>query len=52
MESIMTVRIPDELQEELKKEAARHGLTRNAFVIQLFWDWKRERDRQNGERRR
>ena len=45
MESIMTVRAPDELQKDLKKYALKHGLTRNALILQILWQWIKENDK-------
>ena len=39
MESIMTVRAPDDLQSILAQAAKNLGLARNALVIQILWDW-------------
>ena len=48
----MTVRAPEDLQEELKIRAGKQGLTRNALILNILWDWvkkekKRERDEKN-----
>ena len=48
----MTVRAPEDLQEELKIRAGKQGLTRNALVLNILWDWvkkekKREKDEKN-----
>jgi len=40
MANIMTIRVPEELQIDLKKIAAKRGLTRNALVLQILWDWR------------
>nr|DAI11055.1 MAG TPA: hypothetical protein [Caudoviricetes sp.] len=37
--NIMTVRAPDNLQEELRDIAVKKGLTRNALILQILWDW-------------
>ena len=39
MASIMTVRANDELQHQLKEKARSLGLTRNALVLQILWEW-------------
>lgn len=39
MANVMTVRVPDELQNLLKKSASEHGLTRNALVLHILWEW-------------
>ena len=38
----MTVRAPEELQEELKIRAGKQGLTRNALILNILWDWIRK----------
>lgn len=48
----MTVRAPEDLQEELKIRAGKQGLTRNALILNILWDWvkkekKREKDEKN-----
>lgn len=42
MQSIMSVRAPDELQGLLKKCARKKGITRNALILQILWDWVKE----------
>ena len=39
MTGIMTVRAPDVLQEFLKDKAREQGLTRNALILQILWEW-------------
>lgn len=39
MTGIMTVRAPDSLQESLKDKAREQGLTRNALILQILWEW-------------
>lgn len=48
MESIMTIRAPDELQALLAEAAKNLGLTRNAFVLQVLWDWINANQNQKG----
>lgn len=52
MESIMTVRAPGELQEFLAHEAQKHGLTRNALILQILWDWERKQRPSDDEKDR
>ncbi|MCC0724223.1 MULTISPECIES: toxin-antitoxin system HicB family antitoxin [unclassified Clostridioides] len=33
----VTVRIPDELNEELQRHSQRKGLSKNAFIINILW---------------
>lgn len=33
----VTVRIPDELNEELHRQSQRKGLSKNAFIINILW---------------
>jgi len=37
--NIMTVRAPDKLQNILKEKASEQGLTRNALILQILWDY-------------
>lgn len=39
MAKIMTVRAPDDLQNELKNQAKKLGYPRNALVLQILQDW-------------
>lgn len=39
MADIMTVRAPDNLQTILKELATEQGLTRNALILQILWEW-------------
>ena len=39
MTDIMTVRAPEEMQNELKHIACQWGITRNALVLQILRDW-------------
>lgn len=38
----MSVRAPDDLQNKLKIFAGKHGLTRNALILQILWDWVKQ----------
>lgn len=42
MNPIMTIRPPDKMQVLLKKIAQSRGLTANALVIQILWDWLKD----------
>ncbi len=42
--TIMTVRAPDSLQETLKREAKRRGLTRNALILIILQEWIKKRN--------
>ncbi|AXU82732.1 TPA: toxin-antitoxin system HicB family antitoxin [Clostridioides difficile] len=33
----VTIRIPDELNEELHRQSQRKGLSKNAFIINILW---------------
>ena len=35
----MLVRPPDGLKDELQKRAQQMGITLNALVLQILWDW-------------
>lgn len=39
-----TFRVPDRLYELLKEEAAAKGVSLNALILQILWDWA---ERQN-----
>ena len=39
MTDIMTVRAPEQMQDELKQIACQWGITRNALVLQILRDW-------------
>lgn len=38
----MTVRAPEKLQVILMHEAELKGMTRNALVLKILWDWTGE----------
>ena len=42
MMKIMTIRLPDEIQEELKKRADALGIPRNALVSIILRNWLEE----------
>lgn len=39
---VMTVRVPDTLQSVLMDYANEQGLTRNALILQILWNWIEE----------
>lgn len=39
MKNIMTVRAQDGLREALSRRAKELGITRNALILQILWDW-------------
>lgn len=39
MAKVMTTRLPEELHKQLKYRANKKGLTLNALVIQILWEW-------------
>lgn len=49
MAKIMTVRIPDNIQNYLQQQAKRMGYTRNGLVLQILWEWIREQ-KQNDQK--
>lgn len=51
MANIMTVRATDELRENLKDQARERGLTRNALILQILWEWLEERKEADHEKR-
>lgn len=34
----LTVRMPDELSEELYKKSQRLGISKNALILKMLWD--------------
>lgn len=40
---IMTVRAPDALRIALKRAAHMNGITLNALILQILWDWMERR---------
>ena len=54
MANIMTVRVPEELQDTLKQIAAKRGFTRNSLVLQILrtWleDWEKEEEKEKEKR--
>lgn len=38
---IMTIRPPDKMRKTLKEIARGRGLTLNALILQILWDWIR-----------
>lgn len=45
MANIMSVRAPDTLQAKLKALADKQGLTRNALILQILWEWVRKNEK-------
>ena len=39
----MLVRPPEDLKDRLQIEAQRMGLTLNALVLQILWDWAKSK---------
>lgn len=37
-----TFRMPDELFSQLKKEAEKLGVSVNALILQILWEWENE----------
>ncbi|MCM1026489.1 MAG: Arc family DNA-binding protein [Roseburia sp.] len=35
---VTTMRLPDELHEDLKKQAERKGMTFNAYLLSILWE--------------
>lgn len=51
MANIMTVRATDELRENLKDQARERGLTRNALILQILWEWVERKEADDEERK-
>ena len=47
MNAILTIRPPDELRNLIRATAKRKGLTVNALVLQILWDWIKAQDKIN-----
>ena len=43
------IRPPEALKESLKCEARRMGITLNAIVLQILWEWVENRKREEKE---
>lgn len=39
-----TIRLPEKLHEQLKREAEQKGMTLNAYVIGVLWDRKEKNE--------
>lgn len=48
MDSVMSVRAPDELKKKLKRFAKKQGVTRNALILQILWEWVRKNEKPAG----
>ena len=35
---VTTIRLPDQLHEQLKEEAKKKGITLNAYIINILWN--------------
>lgn len=40
----MSVRAPDNLQTFLKNFAKKKGITRNALILQILWEWVKKNE--------
>ncbi len=47
MNAILTIRPPDELRQQIRASAERKGLTVNALILQILWDWVQSQDKTN-----
>lgn len=47
MQAIMSVRPPEALRDKLKAIAEKKGLTVNALVISIFWDFVEKTSKEN-----
>lgn len=43
-----TFRMPTELFEKLKSDADRLGVSTNALILQILWEWVRENKKATG----
>lgn len=44
MNPICTFRPPDEMRQMLKAYAKKHGITMNALLLQILWDWLKKNE--------
>lgn len=44
MEQTM-IRMPETLKAILKKEAEKKGISLNAQILQILWDWKKDEEK-------
>ncbi len=51
MANIMTVRAPEELQKQLNEISKKQGLTRNALVLHILWDWIEHKENEMGKQK-
>ncbi len=40
-----TFRVPKELQSNIKKEAEKKGVSVNAQMLQILWDWLKNKEK-------
>ena len=45
MSKIMTVRPPESLKQQLKEAAKQKGYTMNQLVLQILWDWLKNKEK-------
>ena len=50
MATIMTVRVPEEIQDALKQIAAKRGFTRNSLILQILQKWLEEQKKAENEK--
>lgn len=44
MNPICTIRTPNELRETIKAKAKDKGISMNALVLQILWEWARKEE--------
>ncbi len=44
-----TFRLPGSLFDNLKKEADKQGLSLNAMILQILWEWVKKRKLESGK---
>lgn len=45
MNPICTFRAPDMLRQRLKAKAKKRGITMNALILQILWEWVKEEEK-------
>lgn len=47
--SQMLIRAPEELKSRITSEAKRIGISTNALLLQILWNWLKEKNREGTE---
>lgn len=44
-----TLRLPDELMKKIQAETAINGTSKNAFILQILWQWAEKKEKTEKE---